>query len=443
LGNLLTTKVKLQARPFKGTALLLALICTVGCAVLQGCSADLSGKDYKASVWEQQWLDGTDALSEGRLVDARRLLESAVNEARSGGRAMRVAITLDRLGDSYMASQMIKEAEKSYTESLALFEKAIKKETSDINQKIVMKEQIGTMSALAGIWLLDRKYKKAEKLLDQAVGIAKLLGVNDLKNTKDKLVVKDLGSCLQKLGFAYEAEGRTTDAEQTYFKASKLMPDLVMKDDSSSQFHSAVEKNDGDDPSTTKESKKLNEMIKRWSPVFQSAETALAKNLTAQAQMQFRRAYQMSREVDPASEPAIDSLTQLMRVTNKLGQYPETERLFNENKKELFDNAPTKQVDNALGQAAKTYIRQHKWGDAERILVRRVKVREILRGPTNFHVAETLSELGSVYVEMHQISQAELVLKRALKIVEDSDQMNTDLAANLSLRLSTLKQNEK
>lgn len=439
MGDLLTTKVKRCFSEFKTAFCLITC-----CAIFTGCSAELLGSDSKTSFWEQQWLDGTDALSEGRLVDARKLLELAVVEARGTKHSdMRVGVTLDRLGDAYAQSDMISDAEMKYSEAVDAFDRSLKSDQSEVDRNIVLKEQIGTFNSLAAIWLEQNKYKKAERILDRAVANAKLVGANEPKSSKDKLVLSEYGSCLQKLGFVYENTGRKEQAAKTYLKASKFMPDLVIKDDSSSLFRSVVGETKQENGLSTNDTARLNDMIRKWQPIYQAGMQAHEEGDSVTAQLNLRKAYQLARAFSPTAEPTVDSLTQLIRVTNKLRQYPEAERLFEQNKGFFMSGTPTKSMDNALGESAKTFIRQRKWSEAEAIIIRRVKVREILRGPTNMHVAETLNELGSLYIEMKQPTQAELVLQKALKVLDNSDQQDSDLAAKITLRLSTLKEEQK
>lgn len=441
MGDLLTTKVKLQSRL---TGWKTAFCFTACCVLFTGCSADLLSSDSKTSFWEQQWLDGSDALSEGRLVDARNLLEAAVTTARgTKGSDMRVGVTLDRLGDAYAQSNMGDQAEKAYQAAIDAFDKSLSNDKSESNQNIVLKEQIGTFSSLASIWLAQNKYKKSEKFLDRAVANAKAIGITDTKNIQDKLVMSEYGACLQQLGIVYENTGRKEKAAKTYLRASKFMPDLVIKDDSSSLFRSVVGDTKQDSGLSSNDTARLNDMIRKWQPIYQAGMQAHEEGDTAGAQASLKKAYQLARAFSPSAEPTIDSLTELIRTTNKLHRYPESERLFNENRAVLMTGEPTKAIDNVLGEANKTYIRQRKWSEAERVLIRRIKVRETLRGPTNIHVAETLNELGTLYIEMKQPKQAELVLQKALKIADNSDHQDSDLAAKITLRLSTLKEAEK
>jgi tetratricopeptide (TPR) repeat protein len=202
---------------------LLLLSCVLAAVFQTGCAADLVNRDFKTSMWEDLWLDGADALSEKRLVDARRILESAVQEARGVGSNMRLGISLDRLGDAYTESEMLTEAEKSYNEAIAAFDQSIKDDKTDANEKFVLKEQIGSLSSLANVLVKQKKYQTAEKCIGRAIAIAQRLGGTNMSETRDKLLVIDYGSCLQTLGMIYEATGRNEEAQQSYIKASHNM----------------------------------------------------------------------------------------------------------------------------------------------------------------------------------------------------------------------------
>ncbi|GEM_PF-1542548 len=441
MGDLLTTKVKLQSRCSLSKAISLALCVASTFSLLTGCSSDSTGNDFKASIWEQLWLKGNDALSEGRLVDARRLLESAVQEARNTQHSsMRIGVTLDRLGDAYVESQMMSQAEKSYEDAYDAFSKSLKEDSRPGNQTVVLKEQLGTINELSTIWLKQNKYKKAEKILDEALAIAKKIGVADVKNVKDHMVATDYGSCLYQLGFVYENTSRKIKAQKTYERARQLVPELVDKNDSSSPLQSAMGNENSEARVEKNQTDRLNEMIRKWAPINQKGVDAMDQGDLVSAQIYFRKAYEFARTYNDTNDPMVNSLTQLLKVTNKLRQYPESKRLFLENRNLLTNGTPTKSIDNALGEVNRMFIKLTQWSEVEKILVRRVKVREILRGPINVHVAETLSELGSVYIEMKRNAQAELVLQKALKILDDSDQQDGELASKISLRLSTLKQ---
>lgn len=439
MGDLLTTKVKLQSRWLVSKALMFAS-CLIICGALIGCSTNLSERDSKASFWEQLWLDGTDALAEGRLVDARHLLERALAEARSTGSSdMRVGITLDRLADAYAESDMTSDAEKAYLEAMDVFDKRLKEDKNEINQTIMLKEQIGTINGLTTIWLRQHKYKKAEKLLDRAVAIAKQVGCDDPEETRDKLALTEFGACLQKLGFIYENTERKEKAAKTYNKASKFLPELANKNAHGFLATSAIGATTSETGVTSGETARLNEMIRMWSPIYEEGLGKLAQGDDVAAQLSFRKAYRLARAFSDSCEPAMDSLNQLIRVTNKRRQFSDAERLFVENRTVLMEGTPTKSIDNTLGEIVKTFLRQDHWKEAEPVLLRRVEVREFLRGPSNIHVAETLSDLGSVYIELKRNKQAELVLEKAMRIVDASDKPDSELASKIALKLSTLK----
>jgi tetratricopeptide (TPR) repeat protein len=409
--------------------------------VLSGCtSAALVDRDFRTSIWEELWLDGTDALADKRFVDARRILELAAREARGANSNMRLGVTLDRLAEAYAESEMSVEAEKTYEEAIAVFDRSLKEDKDDATEKIVRKEQIGTLSALAQILIEKKKYKAAEQLLAQAVTSAQLLGGNDMQDTRDKQLVMDYGSCLQKLGTIYEITNRSEDAQKVYVKATRFMSELTLKEGDSSMMKDTLgsQKAPGSQMSN-EEIARQNEMIRKWTALHEAASQAYDAADHRGARENYFKAYELARAYKPTCDQAMDSLTQLIKMLNKSHQYAASEQLIASNLSLIETSSATKPMDNALGEMSRTYLHQRKWQQAEKLLKIRVKFRETIRGANNFHVAETLYELANVYAELGDKMQAEFFYRKALKILIYNGITDNSLNGKIEMRLTMLK----
>jgi len=421
--------------------LMSCLSCAVA-VVFTGCSSvDIVDRDFKNSIWEELWLEGMDALAEDRLVDARRILESAVKEARGAARnKLRLAITLDRLGDAYNESGMVQEAAKNYREALETLDQSIVEDKSAANEKIALKEQVGTLNSLARILVDENKFVQAEKLLEQAVTSATRIGGTNMGFTKDKLLIMDYGACLQSLGNVYERTGREKDAENYYVKASHFMSEFSIKNDSSSLFKATIERESAKGSTMTADDmSRSNAMIRLWSPLQQEANLALNQSDVKTAEAKFLAAYEVACKYKPASDQALESLSQLLRLYCKTHKFEQAEVLISKNFELLEKAPPSKPMDNVFGEMFKVYKNQGKWREAEKVMRSRVKMRETLRGPNNFHVAESLYDLGQSLTEQQRNPEAEFVLRKGLKILEFNGMGDHDLISKINARLELIK----
>lgn len=419
------------------------ILTTIGLAAvfqISGCtSSALVDRDFKTSMWEELWLEGTDALEEKRYVDARRILEQATKEVRGTHNNMRLGVSLDRLADAYIASDMDREAQKSYEEAIDVFDQSIKNDRNVATEKIARREQIGSLSSLAQLLVKKKKFQAAEKLIERAMANAQLLGGTSMKDTNDKLLVMDFGTCLRTLGKIYESTNRESEALTTYMKASEYMADLNVGEGDSDLLQKVVQNREAEGSQMSgDEIRQLNALIQKWTPLQDEGKRLYQEGKLADARDNFEKAYVLARAFQPTCVPAMDSLTQLLKVRNKLREFDEAEKLVAANLPIIEKSPPTKSMDNALGEMAKVFMHQRQWHESEKLLRLRVKFREAIRGDNNFHVAETLYELAVVYLESNNLTQAEFCLRKAQKILDYNNISDKTLNTRIATALARL-----
>lgn len=392
-------------------------------------------------MWEELWLDGTDALSDKRYVDARRALEAAVNEARGSSSNLRVGVSLDRLAHAYAESGMESEALKTWEEAIEVFNRSLKQDKDNATERIVRKELIGSQNSLAATLILQKKYEAAEKVLNEAIQSAQLIGGADMKNTRDKRLVLDLGNCYQSLGTVYEAKNKTDDARRMYALASRNMAGLNLDAPDSKLLQSAVTGYGATASDLSGEDiARLNQMVRKWLPEHEAGGAANQINETEKAAEHYRKAFDIARQYKFSSEQSLSSLTQLLKVLNRSRNEAQSENLIRRYLPEIEKAEASKQLDNVLGEMTKTYVRQSKWAQAELILKQRLKVRESVRGPNNYHVGETLYDLGCVYLALNNLTQAEFCLRKAQKIMEYSGTTDNAMNSKIAVKLTELQE---
>lgn len=392
-------------------------------------------------MWEELWLDGIDALSDKRYVDARRALEASVNEARGSGSNLRVGVSLDRLAHAYAESGMESEALKTWEEAIEVFNRSLKQDKDNATEKIVRKELIGSQNSLAAILISQKKYEGAEKVLKEAIQSAQLIGGADMKNTRDKQLVLDLGNCYQSLGAVYEAKNRTEDARQMYVLASRNMADLNLNAADSKLLQSTVTRYGVSGANLSGEDvARFNQMVRKWLPEHEAGGAANQINETEKAADHYRKAFDIARQYKFSSDQSLSSLTQLLKVLNRSRNEAQSEVLIRRYFPEIEKAEASKQIDNVLGEMSKTYVRQSKWAQAETILKQRLKVRESVRGPNNFHVGETLYDLGCLYLTLNNLTQAEFCLRKAQKIMEYSGTTDNAMNSKIAVKLTELQE---
>ncbi len=385
-------------------------------------------------------MDAIDAQKENRLIDARRLLESAVKESEQSKGWLRIGVTYDRLGDVYLASNMRREAESAYQSALSAFSAYKDTNKSVANERLVIKEVVGISRSLSPLLIEGKHFKDAEKLIAEAIQSAERLGGPEMRKSTDPLLVIDYAENIRCLGLLYERTNRYTEAERCYLKAARFLPALLVKDRESRLLHNIVIlEHDKSAGKSLEQTQKLNNLVRYWSPVYESGFEAIEKQDLATARDRFREAYEMIKDADPYGHHTVDSLTQLLKVTNKLNQFQQSERLVVESFPGMLKAVPSKRIDNVLGEMAETCKRTKNWTMDEEILKHRIEVRKAIYGQDNIHVAEALNNLGELYSSTKRRTEAEDFYQKALKVLSEANLIDTDLASVVRRNINALK----
>lgn len=150
-------------------------------------------QDTLMNTWRQ---GGLQALQEGRLNDAERLLTAALEQAEKyGPEDLRVADAANDLAVMYATAGKPLEAELLFTRALAIGEKGLGKDHPGVG---------ATVQNLGILYATQRKYEQAEPLLKRALAIS--LKEYGVQHPHTALTLKTLSSFYAIQGDLGEAE---------------------------------------------------------------------------------------------------------------------------------------------------------------------------------------------------------------------------------------------
>ncbi len=406
---------------------------------IYGCKNTSFDTEFQQRTWEQLWLDGCDAIADLRLNDARRAFQDAEQQARLLGAAdPRLGFTLRRLGDAYALSDMLEDAESAYQRAVEV----LRANLSRHSDELVDKELVDSLTSLGELQLRKRKFKEAEATFNQAIREAEHIGGSNMERNDDRLLEISFASALKGLGLVYSYTNRSMEAEAAYSRALRfdVAGSISVNAESGPEaFVKAVDKlRVARAAMTIEEEKRASEIISNWTPVQDAGVRAGSEHNYALAEENFSKAFEIGRQIRLTAPQAMDSLTELLKVLIKQRKYSRAEQLSSACLSKIISdtNPPNKQTDNALGEMAKSYLVQDKFRQAIPYVECRLKLRQKLRGPNNFHVAETLYDLGVLYQKVGAFPEAELVFNKALQILKDNNMLAHELAQDIKNHLA-------
>jgi tetratricopeptide (TPR) repeat protein len=158
------------------------------------------------TLWNTWRNGGLQALQEGRLADAERLLIAALEQAEKyGAEDLRVADAANDLAVVYATAGRATEAELLFQRALMIGEKGLGADHPGVG---------ATVQNLGILYATQQKYREAEPLLKRALEInLKRYGVN---HTRTALTLKTLSSF-------YAIQGQLTEAEQFIQKSLAIL----------------------------------------------------------------------------------------------------------------------------------------------------------------------------------------------------------------------------
>lgn len=158
------------------------------------------------TLWNTWRNGGLQALQEGRLADAERLLIAALEQAEKyGTEDLRVADAANDLAVVYATAGRTTEAELLFNRALMIGEKGLGRDHPGVG---------ATVQNLGILYATQQKYREAEPLLKRALEInLKRFGVN---HTRTALTLKTLSSF-------YAIQGQLTEAEKFIQKSLAIL----------------------------------------------------------------------------------------------------------------------------------------------------------------------------------------------------------------------------
>jgi tetratricopeptide (TPR) repeat protein len=305
------------------------------------------------------------------------------------------------------------EAERYYSESLAIFEK---------NPGFAGVEVAWDLDNLGYIRTTQGRYSEAESLQLRAIASYEACPTS-LKS--------DLASSISHLAFVYQQQRRYPEAEQQYLKALPIQETAGSKDMLISTLTglSSIYQSQHKDA----EAKKILErarLIQDTAAASTDARTlnnraALAVNAGnyAEAISLYQQAIaQVGKTFGPEHPSLVVPLVNLARIyrdeeqINLLDAEPLYQRALAICEKNLGPDHPD--TGNILSDMALLYFYEHKFGEAERYARRALPVQERVHGPESLEVSTTLNRLGIAERDEGKLTQAEATLKRALSTRE-------------------------
>jgi tetratricopeptide (TPR) repeat protein len=165
--------------------------------------AETLAQDTLWNTWRE---GGLQALQEGRLADAERLLTAALEQAEKyGTEDLRVADAANDLGVVYATAGRPVEAELLFTKALTIGEKGLGRDHPGVG---------ATVQNLGILYATQHRYQEAEPLLKRALAITvKEFG---FKHPRTAMILKTLSSF-------YAVQGKFAEAEQLIQKSLAIL----------------------------------------------------------------------------------------------------------------------------------------------------------------------------------------------------------------------------
>lgn len=181
----------------------------IAAATLGVRQVESSGQETLWNVWRQ---GGLQALQEGRLADAERLLTAALEQAEKyGSEDLRVADAANDLAVVYATTGKAVEAELLFNRALAIGEKGLGRDHPGVG---------ATVQNLGILYATQRKYQEAEPLLKRALAIN--LREFGAKHVRTALSLKTLSSF-------YAVQGQLGEAEQLIHKSLAILEESRLR----------------------------------------------------------------------------------------------------------------------------------------------------------------------------------------------------------------------
>jgi tetratricopeptide (TPR) repeat protein len=296
---------------------------------------------------------------------------------------------LNKAGVYLYERALFEEAEPLYQRALAIWEKALGPEHSDVAR---------SLNNLAVLYRNQGKYAAGEPLYQRALAIwEKALGPEH----------SDVATSLNNLAVLYANQGKYAEAEPLYQRA------LAIWEKALGPEHPDVAQS-----------------------VNNLAELYRGQGKYAEAEPLYQRALAIwEKALGPEHPDVALSLNNLAELYRNQGKYAEAEPLYQRalaiREKTLGPEHPD--VALSLNNLALLYANQGKYAEAEPLYKRALAIFEKALGPEHPNVATSLNNLAGLYDSQGKYAEAEPLYKRALAIREKAlGPEHPDLASSLN-----------
>lgn len=356
-----------------------------------------SGQASTIRSWEIVRASQKDAIARKKLPEAETLGRQAIRLAeRLGSSNYRVAISHDDLGQILVAEKNTKEARKHFDDAEKILQTNIIRAKDDVTKRLLLTDLASSQRNLALIELADGKAEETEELFKKAIANLESCLKNATDGRIDFFVAHLEVDVLSRLAGIYVILGRDAEAlklfrqaidlaDQSFYPTFLITP---VKD----EFARLLKKYE-----RTQEADSLYS-YSNWAHFFDLAETAkndedfaaMAKNLRAAAD-----AAKRSKSTLHLAVICLKKLAKLHFQQHNTAQGRETCQEALHVWKTL-DGGADSEADYVMGMLFRQSPSKE---NAIEIQTSRLKLRRDLYGKTDFHTAETATELASLYSE--------------------------------------------
>lgn len=313
-------------------------------------------------------------------------------------------------------SKDIPEAERLYTESLSVVEKAPGADRSEVAD---------ILCDLADLYQTKGKYDKAEQSYTRA------LAIREKTQGMDRPEVADI---LYNLADIYQTQGKYDKTEQSYKRVLAIREKVLGPD------HPAVAailhkmevfyENQGRDSEREWIYKRLIDLTEKTSGTDHPDVARRLNNLAGiyqnrgqydRAEPLFKRSLAIMEKTQGREHPYLASmLYNLALMYQKEGKYTDAEVFYERalRIREKSLGADHSKLINIVHNMAELYMTLNKYYEAETMYKKELSIKEKTLGREHPYVADAINNLAALYFQEGRYAEAEPLFRRALKIKE-------------------------
>jgi tetratricopeptide (TPR) repeat protein len=361
--------------------------------------------------WEIVRASQKDAITRKKLPEAEALGRQAIRLAeRLGSSNYRVAVSHDDLGQILVAEKNAVEARKHFDDAEKILQTNIIRAKDDLTKRLLLTDLASTQRSLALIDLADGKAQTTEELFKKAISNLESCLKNATDSRIDLFVAHLEVDVLSRLAGIYVTSGRDAEALKLFRQAIDLAdqsfyPTFLIKP-VKDEFARLL-KNNG----MTKEAEDLYS-YSHWAHYFDLAENAKNEEDTLAMARNLRLAADAAKGSKSTLHLAVISLKKLAKLQLQQHNTSASRETCMEALQvwKLLGGGADSEADYVMGLLFRQSPSKENSID---IQTSRLKLRRDLYGKTDFHTAETATELANLYCEIGDMKTARVYAEEA------------------------------